>query len=451
MAIQNRRGVYRDFDPTKMVEGEWAVVQSGDPNSERGRSVYMAFQNGEVERMATYEDMEANIDSATADIQATLTQNVGAAVTSANNAASAAQTATQNANSATTAAQTATTAANTATQNANAATTAAQTATQNANTATQNANAATTAANTAAAEAVAATGNANQAASDANTAATSATQSAADATTAAQSATATANAAQVIADDAAETAEEARRIIEEGTVTSFNGRAGIVVPTNTDYDATMIQYDTNHTVAQKIASNSSDLASATLRLNTIDDEILVGVSDTLAPTGDVDFTSDDTTLTPTSSVSVELLTASDIWATRLNKISKMFKNIRYVLRMLGTTDISSYGDGSVTGAIDALNSKTSDIVRYVARWDYTIGANSQLNRESKSIIDAATPSGYEVIGIIGFSTNNIDVVPISVRYSANSYGFQIKNISSSQKTAFLTVYVIASKIPIRVI
>ena len=76
MAIQNRRGNYTDFDPQKLVPGEWAVVLSGDPNSDRGRAVYMAFDVGEVERMATYEDMVENIDSATSDVQEQFTQEV---------------------------------------------------------------------------------------------------------------------------------------------------------------------------------------------------------------------------------------------------------------------------------------------------------------------------------------------------------------------------------------
>ena len=36
------------------------------------------------------------------------------------------------------------------------------------------------------------------------------------------------------------------------------------------------------------------------------------------------------------------------------KISQMFKNIRYLLGKLGSTDISSIGDGSVTGALNLL-------------------------------------------------------------------------------------------------
>ena len=31
MSIQMRRGDYTDFDPTKMVPGEFAVVQENDP------------------------------------------------------------------------------------------------------------------------------------------------------------------------------------------------------------------------------------------------------------------------------------------------------------------------------------------------------------------------------------------------------------------------------------
>lgn len=57
MAIQNRRGQYTDFDPAKMVAGELAVVQSGDPNTSDGKAVYVAFQSGTSKRLATYDDI----------------------------------------------------------------------------------------------------------------------------------------------------------------------------------------------------------------------------------------------------------------------------------------------------------------------------------------------------------------------------------------------------------
>lgn len=59
MAIQNRRGSYTNFDPQKLKPGEWAIVQSNDPASTDGKTVYIAFSAGDVKRMATFEDMES--------------------------------------------------------------------------------------------------------------------------------------------------------------------------------------------------------------------------------------------------------------------------------------------------------------------------------------------------------------------------------------------------------
>ena len=133
MAIQNRRGAYADFDPQKMVAGEWAVVQSGDPNSTRGRAIYMAFDVGVIERMATYEDMQENIVNATSDVRAQFAQELTTAINNANNTISDIQddadelisTSQTTINTLVTSAQsdisTAVTAANTATASANSA------------------------------------------------------------------------------------------------------------------------------------------------------------------------------------------------------------------------------------------------------------------------------------------------------------------------------------------
>lgn len=107
MAIQTRRGNYADFDPDKMLPGELATVTSGDPGAKDGRSVYACFAAGDVKRMATYEDMEENIDRATRDVQeafsAQLTQKISqadTAISQAQSATSAANTAAQGANEA---------------------------------------------------------------------------------------------------------------------------------------------------------------------------------------------------------------------------------------------------------------------------------------------------------------------------------------------------------------
>ena len=52
MAIQVRRGVKDDFDPTKMLPGEWAVSIDTDTNNQ---IVWMCFKAGVVKRMGTYE------------------------------------------------------------------------------------------------------------------------------------------------------------------------------------------------------------------------------------------------------------------------------------------------------------------------------------------------------------------------------------------------------------
>lgn len=66
MAIQNRRGRYADFDPSKLKPGEWAVVQSGDSATGDGKAVYIAFEAGNVKRMATAEEMNSANEEASA-------------------------------------------------------------------------------------------------------------------------------------------------------------------------------------------------------------------------------------------------------------------------------------------------------------------------------------------------------------------------------------------------
>ena len=64
MAIQMRRGAKTKFDPTKMLPGEWAIVQSGDPDTKDGRAAYMAFASGVVKRMASYDDLRDELADA---------------------------------------------------------------------------------------------------------------------------------------------------------------------------------------------------------------------------------------------------------------------------------------------------------------------------------------------------------------------------------------------------
>lgn len=64
MAIQMRRGAYVNFNPAKLMPGEWAVVVSGDSGAKDGKAAYICFAAGDVKRVATYEDMVDNVHNA---------------------------------------------------------------------------------------------------------------------------------------------------------------------------------------------------------------------------------------------------------------------------------------------------------------------------------------------------------------------------------------------------
>lgn len=98
MGIQSRRGNFVNFDPDKLLPGEWAVVVSGDKNSSDGKSVYICFSAGIVKRMSTYEDVKDIITQATNDIINNLTSSINQTIGNANAAISKANTATLQAN-----------------------------------------------------------------------------------------------------------------------------------------------------------------------------------------------------------------------------------------------------------------------------------------------------------------------------------------------------------------
>lgn len=68
----------------------------------------------------------------------------------------------------------------------------------------------------------------------------------------------------------------------------------------------------------------------------------------------ITFTSNDSTTG--DSTAPALLTSGETHASIFSKVSTVFKNVRWLLSKMGTTDISTLGDGTVTGALSTLNS-----------------------------------------------------------------------------------------------
>lgn len=73
MAIQLRKGLENDFKPEKMLPGEMAITTDT-------KKIFATFAPSDCKRMATYEDMEANIREATGDIVLELTKDVNSAI-----------------------------------------------------------------------------------------------------------------------------------------------------------------------------------------------------------------------------------------------------------------------------------------------------------------------------------------------------------------------------------
>jgi len=90
----------------------------------------------------------------------------------------------------------------------------------------------------------------------------------------------------------------------------------------------------------------------------IDNAAADAVADADLTDNTVAFTSGDAE-SPTEWTEVDVLTSGLPIKTLFNRISTMIKNVRWLYSKFGTTDISSIGGGTVTGAISSLNSKTS--------------------------------------------------------------------------------------------
>lgn len=91
MAIQNRRGDYANFDPQKMKPGEFAIVQSNDPNASDGKAVYICTQAGTVKRLVSSLELYDEVQNAATEIAQEIHEAVDEDVQRAEEAAESAE------------------------------------------------------------------------------------------------------------------------------------------------------------------------------------------------------------------------------------------------------------------------------------------------------------------------------------------------------------------------
>ena len=138
------------------------------------------------------------------------------------------------------------------------------------------------------------------------------------------------------------------------------------------------------------------------------------------------FTSSDVADGSASSwTSVATLTSGEKHTSLFAKVSQMFKNVRYLYKMFGTTDISSIGGGTVTGAISSQNKALAQTVFYV---------NSNKEHTPASIVAISRPiaytNGVAELDISSFKITPIIVLSVNVLGSEITHGALAKTINN---------------------
>ena len=412
------------------------------------------------------------------------------AATAANKAASTANTATSTATAATAAAKTATTEARTATTEANKATAAANKATADttealktaqtaldtattaisnaqaakntADTATAEANKATAAAKTATTEARTATTEANKATAAANKAATDTTTAISNAKTATAEATKQAEAAKKTTDEMRETVTEAKtnatvymsnvqtyvntaKEYAAAAKTAADGISGALKPKGTVTFAqlpaiTSVEAGSMYNISTEFTSTSlfKDggniiYPAGTNVYKTTDNfwDCLSGELSDYLMRADIDEAVEEAMPAYTASTELTELVTGESIKTAFGKLKTAVKNVITIAKLLGTTDISKIGGGTVTGAISTLNAKKAT----------DIGGAPTSHASSTTTYGQATGTNYghvklsdTIVSSVGAANNGL----AASQYAAYQLYARIPKMSVSGTTLTIT-------------
>lgn len=182
----------------------------------------------------------------------------------------------------------------------------------------------------------------------------------------------------------------------------------------------------------------------------LDTENLVYADDAQTPTStDVDFESQDTSLTPSSTTSVDLLQGTDSWSQRFVKVSQMFKNIRWILKKIGSTDITSLdSNGTLTGAISTLNNNLNLYNIYIAK-EITLTTQTIAGQNAGTWdydISSQIPNGYNKIFSMYCSAGSYQCFCYTCYPYSNTFiRVQIKNTTNTEITITPRIWCIFSK------
>lgn len=166
-----------------------------------------------------------------------------------------------------------------------------------------------------------------------------------------------------------------------------------------------------------------------------------------------DGDSQDNTVTFTSNDSLTgdstppaLLTSGETHASILSKVSTIFKNVRWLLSKMGTTDISAIGNGTVTGALSTLNSnigtKLSNTDIKISSKTYTITSLTEwweMYAWDTSYSDIGIPNNAKIISAyVGTCSGN---APLCATRFYNTSATNIRVVFSRNNPTTFTLCV----------
>lgn len=156
------------------------------------------------------------------------------------------------------------------------------------------------------------------------------------------------------------------------------------------------------------------------------------------------FTSNDSTTG--DSTAPALLTSGETHASIFSKVSTIFKNVRWLLSKMGTTDISTLGDGTVTGALSTLNSnigtKLSNTDIKISSKTYTITSLTEwwgMYAFDTSYSDIGIPNNAKIISAyVGTCSGN---APLCATRFYNTSATNIRVVFSRNSPTTFTLCV----------
>lgn len=156
------------------------------------------------------------------------------------------------------------------------------------------------------------------------------------------------------------------------------------------------------------------------------------------------FTSNDSTTG--DSTAPALLTSGETHASIFSKVSTIFKNVRWLLSKMGTKDISTLGDGTVTGALSTLNSnigtKLSNTDIKISSKTYTITSFTEwwgMYAFDTSYSDIGIPNNAKIISAyVGTCSGN---APLCATRFYNTSATNIRVVFSRNSPTTFTLCV----------